>query len=215
MTHFVFCHGFGFDTHFWHRLEPYFSQEKCSFIELGYFKNPMSNPNIQEESLIGIGHSLGLSKLLSMDIHFDSLIGLNSFINFLGFDQILREKRRKELKALYSSFLKDPNSMLMNFYIRCGVSELIEYTDFSNLDHELIASDFQWLEKEYKLLQVPILILSACDDRVVPESITLDNFSKHSHVKIESIMDAGHGLGFRNPSEVYEKIMSFLNDNAA
>jgi pimeloyl-[acyl-carrier protein] methyl ester esterase len=150
-----------------------------------------------------------------MGTHFDSLIGLNSFINFLGFDQILREKRRKELKALHSSFLKNPVNTIRNFYTRCGVPELIEDTNFSNWDHDLIASDFQWLEKEYKLPQVPTLILSSHDDRVVPMGLTLDNFSKHSHVKMQSIMDAGHGLGFRKASEVYEEIMSFLNDNAA
>jgi len=38
MIQFVFCHGFGFNIHFWDNLAPYFAQEKCSFIDLGYFK---------------------------------------------------------------------------------------------------------------------------------------------------------------------------------
>jgi pimeloyl-[acyl-carrier protein] methyl ester esterase len=162
--------------------------------------------------VIGIGHSIGLSKLVSMSNNFDSLIGLNSFINFLGSDQTIRKKRQRELKALRSSFLKDSDSALRSFYTRCDAAELIECTDFSNLDLDLILSDFEWLQKEYKLPQVPTLILSSGDDIVVPHAITSDNFSKQPCVKRDSIMNAGHALGFRKPAEVYEKIMRFLND---
>ena len=215
MTHFVFCHGFGFDTQFWERIAPYFSQEKCSFIDLGYFNNQMDYQYLHNQRIIGIGHSIGLSKLVSMYNNFDYLIGLNSFINFLGSDQIGRKKRQKELNALRLSFLKDPDSAIRNFYIRCDIEELIECTDFSNLNRDLILSEFEWLQKEYKLPEVPTLILSSNDDLVVPYTITSDNFSKQQYIKIDSIMNGGHALGFRKPLEVYRKIMSFLNDTTA
>jgi len=215
MNHFVFCHGFGFDTQFWERIAPYFSQEKCSFIDLGYFGNRVDNTYLCNQRVIGIGHSIGLSKLLSMYSNFDYLIGLNSFVNFLGSDQIERKKRQKELNALRLSFLKDPDSAIRNFYIRCDIEELIECTDFSNLNLDLILSEFEWLQKEYKLPEVPTLILSSNDDLVVPYTITSDNFSKQQYIKIDSIMNGGHALGFRKPLEVYRKIMSFLNDTTA
>lgn len=215
MTHFVFCHGFGFDTQFWERIAPYFSQEKCSFIDLGYFGNRVDNTHLCNQRVIGIGHSIGLSKLISMYGNFDYLIGLNSFVNFLGFDQIERKKRQKELNALRLSFLKDPDSAIKNFYIRCDIEELIECTDFSNLNRDLILSEFEWLQKEYKLPEIPTLILSSNDDLVVPHAITSDNFSKQQYIKIDSIMNGGHALGFRKPLEVYRKIMSFLNDTTA
>ena len=215
MTHFVFCHGFGFDTHFWERIAPYFSQEKCSFIDLGYFNNRTENQYLHDQAIIGIGHSIGLSKLISMYSNFDCLIGLNSFINFFGSDQTIYQKRQKELKALRSSFLKDAETTLRSFYLRCGAPELIECNDFSNLDLDLILSDLQWLQKEYKLPNVPTLILSSNDDMVVPHSIISDNFREKPWVKQASIMDAGHVLGFRKPGEVYEKIMSFVNDRTA
>lgn len=147
--------------------------------------------------------------------NFDGLIGLNGFINFLGLDQAIYKKRQTELKALRSGFLKDADTTLRNFYVRCGAAELIEYNDFSNLDLDLILSDLQWLQKEYKLPEVPTLILSSDDDIVVPCSITSDNFWEKPWVKQTSIMDAGHVLGFRKPGEVYEKIMSFVNDSTA
>lgn len=215
MTHFVFCHGFGFDTQFWERIAPYFSQEKCSFIDLGYFGNRVDNTHLCNQKVIGIGHSVGLSKLISMYSNFDYLIGLNSFVNFLGSDQIERKKRQKELNALRLSFLKDSDSAIRNFYIRCDIEELIECTDFSNLNRDLILSEFEWLQKEYKLPEVPTLILRSNDDLVVPHAITSDNFSKQQYIKIDSIMNGGHALGFRKPLEVYRKIMSFLNDTTA
>jgi pimeloyl-[acyl-carrier protein] methyl ester esterase len=215
MTHFVFCHGFGFDAHFWERIAPYFSQEKCSFIDLGYFKNRSDHQYLYDQKIIGIGHSIGLSKLISMYSNFDYLIGLNSFINFLGSDQTIYKKRQRELKTLRSSFLKDTDSTLRDFYSRCGAPELIECNDFASLDLDLILSDFEWLQKEYKLPEVPTLILSSDNDIIVPHAIASDNFLKQPWVKRDSIMNAGHALGFRKPVEVYEKIMSFLNDRTA
>ena len=214
MTHFVFCHGFGFDTHFWERLAPYFSQEKCSFIDLGYFNNRIDSQYLHNQSIIGIGHSIGLPKLVSMYNNFDYLIGLNSFVNFLGSDRLERKKRQVELNALRANFLRNPDFTLRSFYSRCGTPELIECNDLSNLNLDLILSDLQWLQKEYNLPDVPTLILSSDDDIVVPRSIISDNFSKQHWVKQDSIMDAGHALGFRKPVEVYEKIMSFLDDSA-
>ncbi len=215
MTHFVFCHGFGFDVHFWERIGPYFLQEKCSFIDLGYFNERIENQNLHNQAIIGIGHSMGLSKLLSMYSNFDCLIGLNGFINFLGSDQAIYKKRQTELKALRSSFLKDPDTTLRHFYVRCGAAELIEYNDFSNLDLDLILVDLECLHKEYKLPDVPTLILSSDDDIVVPHSIISDNFREKPCVKLDSIVDSGHALGFRKPIEVYEKIMRFLDDRTA
>jgi pimeloyl-[acyl-carrier protein] methyl ester esterase len=215
MTHFVFCHGFGFDAHFWERIAPFFSREKCSFIDLGYFNNRTESRYLDNQAIIGIGHSMGLSKLLSMYSNFDCLIGLNGFINFFGADLAIYQKRQTELKALRSSFLKDAETTLRNFYLRCGAPELIERNNFSELDIDLILSDLQWLQKEYKLPDVPTLILSSDDDIVVPHSITSDNFREQPWVKLDNIVDTGHALGFRKPEEVYEKIMSFLDDRTA
>ncbi|MCE2991605.1 MAG: hypothetical protein ACK5WS_04375 [Alphaproteobacteria bacterium] len=215
MTHFVFCHGFGFDRHFWERIATFFSEEKCSFIDLGYFNNRTENQCLDNEAIIGIGHSIGLSKLLSMYSNFDCLIGLNGFINFLGSDQAIYKKRQTELNALRSGFLKDADTTLRNFYLRCAIPELIERNNFSDLDIDLILSDLQWLQNEYTLPDVPTLILSSDYDIIVPHSITLDNFREQPWVKLDSIIDTGHALGFRKPEEVYEKIMSFLDDRTA
>lgn len=215
MTHFVFCHGFGFDRHFWEKIAPFFSQEKCSFVDLGYFNTPTQRECLDHQGIIGIGHSIGLSKLISMYSHFDCLIGLNGFVNFLGADPILYKKRQTELKALRSGFLNDAEKTLRGFYLRCDVPELIEHKPFSDLNVDLILSDLQWLQKEYALPDVPTLILSSDHDCIVPYAITLDNFRGKPGVKLDRIVDTGHVLGFRKPEEVYKKMMSFLDDRTA
>jgi len=213
MTHFVFCHGFGFNSHFWDPLTPYFSREKYSLIDLGYFKHQLQTVDLQGQKIVGIGHSIGLSKLAGMYQNFDCLVGLNGFMDFLGLEQAAHKRRKRELNVLRQSFLKYPTSMLKNFYARCGVPEFADHVDYSNLDHDLISSDFEWLEKKHDLPEVQTLILGSDNDVVVPEAIVFDNFSKKSNVKIDVIMDAGHGLGFRKPLEVHKKIMSFLDGN--
>lgn len=212
MNYFVFCHGFGFNPHFWSRIAPYFSAENCCFINLGYFNESSYEPQITGDKIIGIGHSMGLSKLLGMSYSFDYLIGLNSFINFLGSDERVRKQRMAALKALRSSFLKAPDMTLQQFYTRCGAAALLETTDFSNLSVDSLLSDFTWLEKSYELPAVPTLILSAADDIIVPHNITVDNFSRYDNVTLETFSDGGHALGFTKPFAVYEKIMRFVND---
>lgn len=213
MSCFVFCHGFGFDRQFWDPIAKYFSQEKCFFIDLGYFNNRIDEK--LDNSIIGVGHSIGFSKLVSLYSNFNGLIGINGFTNFLGSDPSIRKKRHMELKALRSSFVKDSDLALRNFYRRCGAAELIAGTDFSKLNFDLILSDFEWLEKKYTLPPVPTMILSSNNDTIVPPSITTDNFSMQPCIKRDSIANAGHALGFKQPLEVYEKIIHFLNDTAA
>ena len=214
MMQFVFCHGFGFDIHFWDHLVPYFSQKNCSFIDLGYFKCPASPLNFQEQTIIGIGHSLGLLKLISMYENFNYLIGLNSFVNFLGNDQTLHGIRYRELTALKQSFTKNPVQTLKNFYKRCGVRQFVNQRMTSHLDLNLILSDLEFLKKDYALPPIPTLILTSNDDSVVPKEIIEDNFLRPSspQVQVDIIPNTQHGLGFKKPLEVYEKIMGFLND---
>jgi pimeloyl-[acyl-carrier protein] methyl ester esterase len=220
MTHFIFCHGFGFDRNFWEPLAPYFAHEKSSFIDLGYFNNPLDAMHLPEEPVIGIGHSIGLSKLIAGYDNFTALIGLNGFINFLGAKQDIRITRQKELQALRLRFGRDAKSALRNFYATCGVPEFTNITKGLELNMAPILSDFDWLQREYHLPEndqgpVPALILAADDDIIVPSCITGDNFAWQQHVQIQYIADCGHCLGFKKPLEVYEKIMSFLDGATA
>jgi pimeloyl-[acyl-carrier protein] methyl ester esterase len=206
MRHFVFCHGFGFNSHFWDNLAPYFANEKCSFIDLGYFKNPSSKIEFHGEKIIGIGHSIGFQKLLELNIDFDCLIGLNSFTDFLGTDPSLRTKRQIELKALEQNYIKNPRNSLEAFYKTCK----IKFNEYTELDLDLLLSDLKSLNLKINIPDIPILIMATDKDPIVPRQIIEDNFAHRSNVEIDMLNNDSHVLGFIQPTYVYEKIMSFL-----
>ena len=213
MTHFVFCHGFGFDRDYWRKIAPYFAQEKCSFWDLGYFNRPDFGGELPSSGVVGIGHSLGLAKLAERLPHCDLLIGLNGFSNFLGAEPNLHRLRLKELKALRLGFAKEFIKSLQGFYQGCGSAEFGQMVDFTKLNQSLILSEFDFLEREHSLPAVPTLILTSDRDYIVPAEITNDNFNHQSHVTVESIGGGGHGLGYNNPAEVYQKIIRFISDH--
>jgi len=215
MIEFVFCHGFGFSEDFWDNLAPYFVQERCSFIDLGYFKRPSSFPKFHGQKIIGIGHSLGLLKLISLYENFECLVGLNGFLSFLGNDRNLAERRRLELKVFEQSFIKNPISTLKLFHKRCGVPEFMHPASVADLDLDLMLSDLEFLKESKTPPSIPTLVLSSNDDVAVPRQLTKDNFGYHPNIELDIIQHGKHGLGFLKSPDVYERIMSFLEDTFA
>ena len=211
---FVFCHGFGFDATFWDSLRPYFTGVDAVYLDLGYFMEgraadrPYENyDSCDSIDFIGIGHSLGLMKLMSLNIKFKYLIGLHGFVHFLGFDQQLHRRRERELMHLTKQFIRSPESTLMKFYQRAGVTwdlsarnafnqmRLLE--DLASLAHPMQSS-------------VPMLVLGSNDDKITPPELIEDNFSHHAYVTVHILNHAQHGLGYLKPELVYKQIRAFL-----
>ncbi len=213
MKHFIFCHGFGFDKSFWDNLSPYFGQEKCSYLDLGYFEKPCKYVKSCGDQVIGIAHSLGLLKLLNLSEEFDYLIGLNSFINFLGNESKLRKKRGEELDLLKKHFTQSPLNTLKRFYQRCGITSFIDIKKINKISIDKMLTDLDFLSMS---MEVPkstsILIIGSEDDPIVPPVILHDNFDKYLNVRLEIIPKGKHSLGFWQIDEVHRKIMDFIGD---
>jgi pimeloyl-[acyl-carrier protein] methyl ester esterase len=213
---FIFCHGFGFDSSFWQPLIPWFSGQELVFWDLGYFADE-SLPIIDTESFdyIGIGHSLGFMKLLSLKIPFQALIGLNGFINFLGFETTLRQQRTREWISLKKHFQRNPIATLTQFYQRVGVT--VDLHTKSKINHEKLMQDFVFLATTEKLgLNYPILLLSSAEDSIVPKKIIEDNFLNQSSIILETIgqqqtqTPVPHGLGYLHSDWVFQRIQHHL-----
>lgn len=226
MRHFIFCHGFGFNNNFWCKLTPYFSQERCTYLDLGYFNNPSeciadsqnrvipAGLEATEEACIGIGHSLGLLKLLNTGKSFDCIVGLNSFVNFLGNDPALRNKRNLELELLKQHFIQSPLSTLKRFYKRCGVPSFINQINKEKINTNRLRADLKLLKLNITPpAMIPILIMASEDDEIVPKALVHDNFDPYTNVKIEVTRNGKHRLGLLEVDKLYEKIMSFINDS--
>ena len=211
--HFVFCHGFGFDKDFWKNLAPYFAQEQCTYLDLGYFaSNPhhFSHSNNASQLLtIGIGHSLGLTKLLQSGQQFDYLIGLNSFINFLGNNADLRKKREVELALLTRHFIKSPLNTMHNFYQRCGVAA--EVGKIEKINTAIAINDLQFLKQSFDVPpNIPTLIIGAYDDVIIPTALLHDNFAHYPNVVVQIIANGMHALGLLHADLISQKIKSFV-----
>lgn len=209
--YFLFCHGWGVDHKFFDTLiHKYFLTHAHYCLNLGYFKE--ENRHLPKHSgSIGIGHSLGLIKLASLPIKFKALIGIQSFINFLGFDLQLRTKRALALKTMARSFQTHPIETLHTFYKRCGI-HLNDYVTFNynSMNKGKLMEDLSLLMETHELPDLPLLIIGATDDPIVPTELIYDNFNKD--VKIVIHCKGEHGLGLREPHFVYEQIINFLNE---
>lgn len=210
--YFVFCHGFGFEARFWHPLLAFFPKEASFCLDLGYFrKDPiLLLPNFPREEtlLIGIGHSLGLIKLLGLEERFQALIGLNGFLNFLGKEATLRERRSRELHLLTESFRRAPSSALENFYKNCGITWHIP----PSIQEQRALEDLTSLKESVVPPQgVPLLLIGAEDDPIVPPSLLEDNCAEYPAVLLERVPSGKHALGFLETASIYDKIKGFLD----
>lgn len=215
-TCFIFCHGFGFDSSFWNPLKAFFSKHNALLMDLGYFTDTTNTTNIilseARERLphinyIGIGHSLGLMKLASLNIPFTHLIGLHGFINFFGFDNTLHSVREREWMSLKKHFLRSPESTLNQFYQRVGVAFDISQ---KTIQRTILQQDLEVLRQSTTLPPTPTLILGAKDDKIVPPVLIEDNFASNPHVTIEILNQGQHALGFVCPELVYRYVMQFV-----
>lgn len=207
---FTFCHGFGFDSSFWNRLKTYFQNYACTFRDVGYFSDPICSQNYPHPMMhIGVGHSLGLLKLLNDDqsIHYDAYVGINSFFNFLGQGSDLYPQRLYEWKVFSENFCKNPNLTLKNFYKRCGVVDAMSSVPS---DDGIIRArhDIQMLRHRVDIPHdKPILMLHARNDPVMPHALQMQDCD--SCIVHQSCPTGFHALPQHDPQWCYEAIMAW------
>ncbi|OYV48673.1 MAG: hypothetical protein B7X06_00910, partial [Verrucomicrobia bacterium 21-51-4] len=192
----MFCHGFAFNARYWDVLRSFFANEHW-VLDL---QSEMNWPTPEAEvDYIGIGHSRGLNTLIRSPIPFKGLIGLNAFVDFIGRDAALAKLRRRMLQRLIAGFKADPKSTLAHFYEACGV---IATPAFHALNPDYLLYALHDLEKPVQCPSIPMLILGAKDDTIVPPRLIHDNFLSHSQVYIEFLETGQHALGQLNAAMV-------------
>lgn len=218
---FVFCHGWGFNPHFWQPLQACFKNTECHFINLGYEDGqditPLSllSPDV---TYIGVGHSLGLTKLLKLPLQYRALIGLQAFVNFLGFDRDLHVKRRRAWSLMCQNFQICPQKTLDHFYQTCFDSSQDQHASDLKLTlprFERLNQDLQGLSDAHSLpCDIPTLILGTTHDKIVPPALIYDNFASVKNVHLDFYPADGHCLGYHHSIIVAEKIVDFVNNHS-
>ena len=201
MTHLVFCHGFSYSPNYWINLTALLENFTIHHMDLGYYED-LKIPEIKEP-VIGIGHSLGLIKLMQQNFRFKALIGLNGFVNFLGTGLRLRNRRSLELDTFEHLIRTSPNLALKFFHNRCGVN-----LNPSNINKERLLGDLDCLRQSFP---VPnnLTLLAAQNDIVCPPELIQDNFGTQNITMLES---GRHSLGYNHAAEVAAIINEKNND---
>ena len=210
---FVFCHGFGFDNSYWKKLQPYFAYDDSIFLDLGYFGSEvLYQLQDKDAEIIGVSHSLGFTKLLSSNIKFSALIGLQGFIDFLGKDQILHKKREQDLLKMTNQFNADPKRALHSFYKQCGKVEKPKNLD--KLNKNKLCKDLGILSRRMPIPNnYPILVIGAENDIIVPPELIYDNFPNNPNVTIHMEKTGQHCFMSIHSELIYQRIVSFINED--
>lgn len=237
--HFIFCHGFGFNKRYWEPLAKHFVTCKTTYWDLGYFNNKDINlPEISNKAnetditknlnlsfnnntknntnynnIIIIGHSLGMIKLLQKIPSPKAIIGLQSFVNFLGTNKQnkLHKIRLQNLYGMIKAFENNPTDILTSFYNHCGIKNP-NFININNFNFDLLLNDLNMLKDSFELPRSQsTLIIGSKNDSIVPTEIINDNFLAHKNVKIVLHNTNQHSLGHLEPKFVFENISNFVN----
>ena len=210
MTHFILCHGFGFNPHFWSRLIHHLGPERCTMLDLGYYTAdvaPISIP--QAQHYIGIGHSLGLHKLYELPITYRACVGLNGFIDFLGSCSEMRVQRTKELKALRYSLGQNVGEAMTQFIIRCGAKTILKFMDLGMIQSSRLLQDLDLFMRPCHVpTHYPTWMVSAKNDPVVPVNVH-EASSTCRHILMRSGL---HSLGWSYSERIFRLIQRLCRD---
>ncbi|WHQ46618.1 MAG: alpha/beta hydrolase [Candidatus Midichloria sp.] len=237
---FIFSHGWAFNKSYWDNLLPYFKEYQCIVLDHGYYELEHL-PHIDEKTnWIGVGHSLGLIKLLQQGNKFKALVGLQAFNYFLTHNRKLNRIRSLELAMMKKNFASNPrntiqsfNEIIYNRRLNCigslefammkknlasnpgnaiqSFNEIIS----NNIDFYRMMNDLNLLSQNYESLfdkfsDIPALILYTTDDKVVPAEIIEENFKNYPNAQMKKMPNSKHLLGFLNSEQVAVSIKEFL-----
>lgn len=207
---YLFSHGFGLTPTFWKPLLSHFQKEQCFCIDwssiegLKKLNRLLQSRFTAKTHFIGIGHSLGFSKLLHSTVPFKALVGLNAFTYFLGFGESLCQRRTQEHAHFETSFRRNAAQTLDAFYQRGGLP-----TPETTVHHRTLLADLDLLRQK-ETVKAPCLIINGTKDPIVPPALTRDNFHHQEHITLQMMSSGQHALGFLEAPRVAQQMKDFF-----
>jgi hypothetical protein len=221
---FIFAHGWGSNQYFWQNLQPLIAKNNFYICDFGYFRD-LSKNNKEDlkvfvetnksfnRKIIGIGHSLGFSKLLSI-VDCDYYFGLQTFVSFFG-------KNNKIVKQNFlnysDEFVKNPFECFKSNYSYPEVREYFKNLNFNydNINFDNLFFDLKLLSREFEDLSLlfeklnvsEYHIIASKHDAVVPLFIAKDNFPDNMITVVE---ESFHSLGLLHAELVQNIIFDKL-----
>lgn len=199
MTQIVFAHGWGSGTFVWDKMLPEFSGHDVHMINMGFVGD--EKLEIPEGKFIGVGHSLGGLWLLK---HYpEKMIG---FVSIASFNCFYKHVPRQILSMMKRNVVKDSTKQLMNFWHHAGLDQ---EGGFKNINPTKLLEGLGWLSKwEENIPDIPLKILAAHDDNIVPIQMTLDIWGQYD---IELQDQGGHMLPLTQSEWCVTQVKEFID----
>lgn len=196
---FVFSPGWSLNRDFFRPLSECLKSYSQVYLE--------DNPNLSEGVWIGIGHSLGFSRLLSLPLH--GLVSLSGFVRFCVHAPSQNGTAIRVIDRMITKFKNHPYEVLKDFHKQAAMENLLTRAPFSFNKSQLLV-DLELMKKmdltsELRGLHVPVLSLATKDDKVVPFALTQETFQ--SSVVLEK---GGHAMALTQADWCAKEINNWI-----
>lgn len=196
---FVFSSGWSFDREFFKPLTAYLKDYRHVYLE--------DKPDLSTGTWIGIGHSFGFSRLLSLPLQ--GIVSLSGFVRLCAHSPLQTGTPLRVMNRMIAKFKTHPEEVLKVFYKQSSLENPL--TDpFISFNKKQLLDDLEFIKKmdftsELRALNLPILSLAAKDDQIVPFALTQETFE--SSIVLEN---GGHGIGYTHADWCAKKIKNWI-----
>lgn len=203
--HLVLVHGWGFHAGIWTGLLDHLPDAQVTLIDLGFVGGGPQGATDWPADSIAVGHSLGLLWLLRQGRgRFRALVSMQ------GFDCFCCHIAPSRVGAMRLGLDKDPAATLESFWRSSGAPH---FASPASLHVDRLGEGLDWLlrwdARAIKAtLDCPVLALGACDDAIVPASMTASIWPEANTVWSQ---DGGHVLPLKQPEWCARHILEFAH----
>lgn len=145
-------------------------------LDEGYYGTGMINIPDTERKIIGVGHSLGVARLLLDIPHLAGLVALNGFTRFTQQDDFPQGTPPRLLAQMRRRLLVDPVQVLADFHNRAGMPLPPGAPDVPALANGLDRLAGIDARAALAAFRGPVTASAAQDDEIVPPAQALASF---------------------------------------
>ena len=173
----------------------------------------------QATTLVGIGHSFGLNRLLACgSALWDGLLSISGFLCLVAQADNPTGVPARVLQRMQKTFQRTPQAVLADFYQRCGVKDMMmaDKMPESLLLQQLVALssvDGRDVWHAYRKRGCPTVAVHARDDAIVPYAMAHAQFSD-LQADYHEWENGGHFLPVTKPKECRRLVADFLRSYA-
>lgn len=220
MTGLVFLHGWGFGPEVWSRWAEAFPNRPVALLDAGYFGPRRMTLPANPDGWVGVGHSLGFAHLLSLDVQWRGLIGLNAFLRFCPGPGRDSGTSAEVLDAMLARLDTAPADVLSRFLRRCGLkgqpASLPGPDGLARLRQDLLTLRGLNLGATLASLPLvpPVLLLHAEDDHIAPVELAREAQGMLPGARLHVFESGAHALPVTRPDECLALAREFLRATA-